>query len=241
MKRKNKKLCIIGSAPSKSDAPYMDFDYDIWAISGAAYSQSYSNVPVPATKENKWNDVWRVDAFFEMHKRPTFAPKLEVLKSCKRPVVMQKVEHDIPTSEAYPIDEIVGKYGEELTSSIAYMLAYAIHLGYEEIRLYGVIMAHHSEYGRQRPSVKYFLGIAKALGVKIWAPEETQLTSCPWRYGYDDVDEICGKILAKKATIEDDIKNQTKAIEAAQATLWQLKGASITCDNLIAEIKGGIA
>jgi hypothetical protein len=175
-----------------------------------------------------------------MHKRPIFASKLEKLSICKKPIVMQRHEEDIPLSEAYPIDEIELNVGNDFSSSIAYMLAYAIYLGYEEIRLYGVILLHKTEYARQRGGAKYYFGIARERGIKIWAPEDTQLTSSMFRYGYDDHDAICAQIARKKETIEEDIRNQTKVVESAQATLWQLKGASITCDNLMAEIKGGL-
>jgi hypothetical protein len=242
MKRgQNYKLCIVGSAPSKADALYSDPSYDVWAISGAVYSESLDGTRRPDTDDNSWNSVTRVDAFFEMHKRRTFAEKLSRLATCGKPVIMQRREPDIPTSEAYPADEISAAIGEDYSSTIAYMMAYALQLGYREIRLYGVIMLHKTEYVRQRPGLKYYLGIAKAREIPVWAPENTQLTTSLWRYGYDDHDALCGQILAKKDTIEDDIRNQTKAIEAAQATLWQLKGASITCDNLVAEIKGGLA
>lgn len=241
MKRKNKKLCIIGSAPSKSEAPYSDASYDIWAISGAVHSESLGGALACDTEENSWNSVHRVDAFFEMHKRPTFAQKLDKLANCGKPVIMQRRERDIPTSEAYPADEIAEAIGDEFTSTIAYMLAYGIYLGYEQIDLYGVILAHKTEYIRQRPSVKYYIGVARAKGIKVWAPDDTQLTSVKWRYGYDDQDSICGTILERKETIEDDIKNQTKLIEQAQAILRRLEGANITCDNIISDIKGGLA
>lgn len=239
--RKRKKLCIIGSAPSKADAPYDDTSFDMWAISGAVFSESLGEHAVPDTEDNSWNSVHRIDVFFEMHKRPVFAEKIASLAKCGKPVIMQRVEHDIPTSQPYPVDEVASELGEDFSSSIAYMLALAIHLGYEEIRLYGVILMHKTEYVRQRPGVKYYLGVARAKGIRVWAPEETQLTGSLWRYGYDDHDALCARIMAKKDTIDEDIKNQTKAIEAAQATLWQLRGAAITCDNLVAEIKGGLA
>jgi len=238
---KRTKLCIVGSAPSKADAPYDDKDFDIWAISGAAFSESLDGVRKENTEENGWNCLTRYDVLFEMHKRHKYLEKLSRLASCGKPVIMQRVERDIPTSQAFPADEIADKLGDDFFCTISYMLAYGIFLGYTEIRLYGIILLHDTEYMRQRPSVKYYLGVAHALGVKVWAPENTQLTSSAWRYGYDDQDDICGKIVERKLTIAEDIRNQTKAIEAAQATLWQLRGGLITCDNMIDDIKGGLS
>lgn len=235
------RLCIIGSAPSKKLAPYDDKGFDIWAISGAVFSESLGWTPVADTEENGWNSVHRVDVFFEMHKRPVFSEKLDRLAKCGKPVIMQRRERDIPTSEAFPADEIADQLGEDYSSTIAYMMAYAIWLGYEEIRLYGVVLLHKDEYMRQRPGIKYYLGVAHARGIVVWAPDDTLLIRPSWRYGYDDHDALCLQIAEKKKTIDDDIVNQTKLIEAQKATLWQLKGASITCENLISEIKGGLA
>jgi len=240
LSRKRKRLCIVGSAPSKADAPYDDESFDIWAISGAVFSESLNGVKKENTEDNSWNDVTRYDVLFEMHKRNKFLPKLAKLAECGKPVIMQRVERDIPTSQSFPLDEVSEAVGADFFCTISYMLAYGVYLGYEEIKLYGIILAHETEYIRQRPSVKYYIGVAHARGVKVWAPEETQLTHSAWRYGYDDHDDLCGVILARKASIADDIKNQTKAIEAAQATLWQLRGGLITCDNAIADIKGGL-
>lgn len=240
LSRKRKKLCIVGSAPSKADAPYDDEAFDIWAISGAVFSESLNGVKKENTEENSWNDLTRYDVLFEMHKRSKFAEKLDRLAVCCKPVIMQRVERDIPTSQSYPLDEVSETVGADFFCTISYMLAYGIYLGYEEIKLYGIILAHETEYIRQRPSVKFYLGIAHARGVKVWAPEDTQLTHSAWRYGYDDQDDICGQILARKASIAEDIKTQTKIKADADATLWQLRGGLITCDNMIADIRGGL-
>ena len=239
--RKKKKLCIIGSAPSKADAPYQDESFDIWAISGAIFSESLSGAAKPDTETNSWNSVHRVDVFFEMHKRDKFIAKLVQLALTKKPIIMQKHESDIPMSDPFPADEIAVKLGEDYSSSIAYMLAYAIYLEYTEIHMYGIILMHETEYIRQRPGVKYYLGVARAKGIKVWAPENTQLTCSRWRYGYDDHDDICGQILARKKSLEEDMKRQEQVITDARAGYFQLRGAAIECDELITEIKGGLA
>ena len=238
---KNKKVCIIGSTPSMANAPYDDKSFDIWAISGAVFSESLHGNIKPATELNKWNDVHRVDMFFEMHKRESFLDKIAGLSKCGVPVIMQKKEADIPTSEAYPVEEVARSLGEEFSSSIAYMLALAIYRGYEEIRIYGVYLMHETEYLSQRPGFKYYLGIARARGIKVWAEENTHLTTPAWRYGYDDIDRICWKISERKKKLEEDMAAQSKVIEDNRAIYFQLRGAAQDCADLIAEIKGGLA
>lgn len=241
MKVKNKKLLIIGSAPSKSEAPYDDLTYDVWAISGAVASESLGSKRVEPTDNNKWNDVYRVDVFFEMHKPEHHPECLGKLATCGKPVIMLKKEKSIPTSEAYPVEEVATALGEEFSSSIAYMMALAIYLGYEEIKIYGVYLMHETEYMSQRPGFKYYLGIARAKGIKVWAQENTCLTSSAWRYGYDDIDIVCRKIEDRKKRLEEDMARQSKVIEDARAVYFQLRGAAQDCADIIVELKGGLA
>ncbi len=241
LSRKNKKVCIIGSTPSMKDAPYGDKSWDIWAISGAVASESLGAQKVDVTPENKWNAVHRVDVFFEMHK-PRYHPQcLGKLAVCGKPVVMLRQEKSIPTSIAYPIEEVADALGEEFSSSVAYMFALAIYLGYEEIRFYGIYLMHETEYLSQRPAFKYYLGVARAKGIKVWADEATHLTCPAWRYGYDDVDIICRYLEDRKASIEDQMNKQKQAVEDARQVFFQLRGAAQDCADNIAEIKGGLA
>lgn len=235
-----KRLAIVGSAPGKQDAPYSDKRYDIWAISGAAFSESLDGVQKPDTEDNSWNSVTRVDVFFEMHKRDVFGPRVDALNRSGRPVYMQKVEPCVPHSLPYPIEAIAAELGDEFSSSVDYMMAAAIYFGYDEIRLYGIIMGHKSEYARQRPGLKYWIGVARAKGIAVWAPEITQLTTPLTRYGYDDHDAICAMIEAKKKALDADMDAQEQKIKDLRAGYYQLRGASIYCDEIIATIRGGL-
>jgi len=238
MKRNCDKLCIIGSTPSKRDAPYMDDEYDIWAISSAAYSESLGSNKIDAST-NHWNDVHRIDCLFEMHKE--YQDRAGIIFASQLPVVMLKADPLIPLSEAYPVDEIAKNVGDEFTSSVAYMMAYAIHLGYKEINLYGINMAHQSEYAHQRGGVKYYAAVARERSIVFKAPPESQLSECRQRYGYDDYDVVCYIVEKRKDDLKSDIEKQKLIVEAANRTLWQLQGALIDCDDLILTIKGGIA
>jgi len=237
----NKKLCIIGSAPSMANAPYEDKSFDVWAISGAVHSESLHGDVELATDENKWNDVHRVDVFFEMHKKEYHPECLAKLATCGKPIVMLKREASIPTSEAYPVEEVAEALGEEFSSSVAYMFALAIYRGYEEIRFYGIYLMHETEYMSQRPGFKYYLGVARTKGIKVWAEEATRLTCPAWRYGYDDIDRICRVIEERKKSMEDQMNKQKQVVEDARQVFFQFRGAAQDCADIIAEIKGGLA
>jgi hypothetical protein len=46
--------------------------------------------------------------------------------------------------------------------------------------------SHNSEYGQQRPSCEFFLGIAVGRGIKIHLPKTSDLLKVRWMYGYED-------------------------------------------------------
>lgn len=106
---------------------------------------------------------------------------LEFLKRCGVPVYTYGVDERIPTSVAYPYDEIVERYGTDwigdtkrpyLTSTAAYMLALAVYEHdngetVDEIRLAGIELSIGTEYFHQKPCVEFWLGMAMGRGIRI--------------------------------------------------------------------------
>lgn len=227
------KVAIIGSAPDKKNAPFDDPSFDIWAISGAAYSESLHGEIKEDNEENGWNSIHRVDLLFDMHKRPVFAPKIKELNAAGCPIMMQLHHSDIPASVPYPVERVASEVGEEFSSSIAYMMALAIFYGYREMHLYGVNMATESEYAYQRPGVKYYLGVARGMGIKTRVPPESKLDKSVWRYGYDDHDRIKAHIDKRKAVLDDNIAKTSEQLE-------QLRGARKVCEGISNEIGWGV-
>ena len=70
------------------------------------------------------------------------------------------------------------------TSTIDYMIAYALKLGFQRIELYGVAMEQEGEWGYQREGLAYWAGKAEGLGVEIWLPPNSTLMQAPL-YGYE--------------------------------------------------------
>lgn len=74
---------------------------------------------------------------------------------------------DVPTSRAFPVLELVKKFGTYFMSSgIAYMIVYAIHQGYNHIDMYGCNVEWGSEWAFQRDCISYWLGYCKGRGIK---------------------------------------------------------------------------
>jgi len=179
-KEKKKKVAIIGTVPHKLKAPFNDNDFEIWAIAHACLGE-----PLP-----------RVDRIFEIHKWDEVV-KWGSPQAWKMfpdiPVYLIEARKDVPHSVAFPFSDLEEKFQIfehrrecYFTNSISEMIALAIDEGFEEIHVYGVNMSHHTEYEFQKPSCEYFLGYAKAKGIKIYVPPESDLCKSFYIYGRDE-------------------------------------------------------
>lgn len=156
------KVAIIGLAPSSfEDAPWNDPAWEKWGL--------------------PWGMRWdQLDRTFEMHelsllrlpgsRRPKHYE--ERLSMCKR-LYMQ--EAYFPFAERYPFEEVAKTTGDYFNSSIAYLIAIAIHEGADTIGVWGVDMDADEEYGYQRPNCEYLIGFARGRGIEVRIHESSPL------------------------------------------------------------------
>ena len=79
------------------------------------------------------------------------------------PVMTLRKYKRLPNSVEFPRDKMHYNY---FTSSMAYMIAYAIYKGATSIDLYGVGLVKELEYREQKACIEYWLGYARGLGIK---------------------------------------------------------------------------
>jgi hypothetical protein len=179
--KKRTRVAIVGFTPSRDQAPYKNPDYEIWAL-----NDLFEAIP-------------RADRIFQIHSRQSIdtyttrgehASYIDRLRSLPVPIYMVEAYPDIPNSIAYPIDEMVKKYGPYFTNTISYMIALAVEEGFKEIHIYGVDMAVGVEYIAQRPSCEYHIGIAIGRGIKVFIPHQSDLLKSRFLYGFQEDEEI---------------------------------------------------
>lgn len=153
------KIAIVGLSPTTHDlAPFDDEEWEVW---GLPWDNGYMHY---------------YDRLFEMHdirllqseasgRHPEYLADLQEIEV---PLYMHKKY--FPNVTEYP-DTGIGY----LNSSIAYMIALAIHEKADEIAIYGVDMQGDDEYGYQKPNIEYLLGLAEGRGIKVTVPEESPL------------------------------------------------------------------
>lgn len=214
------KIALIGTAPSsRMLAPYNDPSWQIWACSPGNQGQ-----------------LPRVDVWFELHGNLLWpenanygAPYIEWLKTLTIPVYMQDQRY-VPNALTFPMQDMVKEFGKDFfTSSFAWMMAFAISKGANEIALYGIDMASRDEYILQRPGFYFFRHIAQQRGIKVSAPHESDIMQPPGLYGFSEVTPFGRKILAREKELKDRVNGMRQQIQQLQHSVTYLEGA---CEDI---------
>lgn len=183
---RRKKVAILGFVDHYKLAPFNDPTFEIWGLN-ELYAQG----------------VPRWDRWFEIHDRAIFenvqadgrnveAQHIPKLRAMTCPIYMSRHWDDIPNSVPYPVEEIAQAFPNPcpdarpyLNNTITDMILLATHEGFEEIGIYGVDMAHDTEYASQRPSCEWAVGIAQGRGIKVYIPHESDLLKTNFLYGFE--------------------------------------------------------
>lgn len=201
------KVAILGFVKHFQQAPFNDPSFEIWGL-----NELYQFIP-------RW------DRWFEIHQRSLYendrnrvSDHINKLKAMTCPVYMMQHWDDIPASVPYPLADVMQRWPNPcpaarpyLTNTITYELLLALLEGFQEIHLYGVDMSHSTEYGEQRPSCEYAIGIAQGMGVKVYLPTESELLKANFLYGYEvDAEQVFTVRLKDKRT---DIANTINGLD----------------------------
>ncbi len=224
-----RKIAIVGCADSKHEAPWTDSEWEMWGVNNMFHGMP--NV-FELSKQNrlKWFELHNVfhngkqwfrrgESIFRGQKCDEYIADLNKL-NC--PVYMQKKWEEIPQSIEYPLQEIVNRFGNYLTNTISYEIALALlDSDVTEIGIWGVDMAVYSEnflgneYSWQRPSVEYFMGLARGMGIKVFSPPTSDLLRSRFLYAYQEpqkrefdfkLEQFAKTIQQKQAAAENDEK-----------------------------------
>ncbi len=171
MPMKTKKIAILGTCPSRSEAPVDDKSWEIWTIGPGG-----KNV-------NRWERLFEVHGVSSWP--PGFRVYLEELKAVQPPRIIytEAPMPDWPASQVINKDALFGKYGRMwFQSQISYALAMALEEGASAIGIYGIDLEAGEEYRSQFTGAKYFMQIANLAGIDIVLPEGCGLLRDPTPY-----------------------------------------------------------
>jgi hypothetical protein len=111
----------------------------------------------------------------------------------------------LPGSLVYPTDSILTEFDPQgwfCSSSLFWMMALAIQRGASKIGLWGVDMAAGEEYELQRAGIHYLTYIARARGIEVGCPMESDLFTPRFRYAVDEWTHGYRKTRARRQELE---------------------------------------
>lgn len=176
-----KELIILGMGPTRVDCPF-DAD-EVWGV-----NNGYRQVMELSGKISKLfichrgqEYDWENDPIFNWEEQNILAKAgVEIMSLFKL--------KDVKKITRIPFRAMVKKFGTNYFSdSIAYMIAYALHLNTRKIkgllklkepmkiRMYGVDMHTKDEYATERGGIEYFIAVARTLGVDFWIHPESSV------------------------------------------------------------------
>jgi hypothetical protein len=215
-----KRLALVGSAQTLAMAPYDDPNFEIWVHS--------TTLPSEGCK--------RADRVFEFHPFRYYGQPnvIERLTGFEGPVYMQKHVDIIPNSVEYPLKEIEQEFklpcmGDELyvTNSITFMILLAIYEGYTDLNLFGVHMAHDTEYSYQLPSCSWALGLAQGRGCSLWLPKESSLLKARYLYGYHEPSKYMAHAEDRVTGLQKGIRQVTERLNQTAVQKAKTEGALV--------------
>ncbi len=169
-----KKIAICGTAPSSCrDAPYEDESWEIWTL-GCNVEQGR-----------------RITKLFELHTQyvleeaNSWTGLKPYLEKMGENTILGHPNQHLPNATMFPKDELIKKFGNYFTSSIAWMIGYAILQKPDVIGLWGIDMMGEEEYANQRPCCEYLLGIARGMNIPIIIADESPILRSERLYAFE--------------------------------------------------------
>ena len=174
-----RKIACLGGAKSLHFTPWHDPTWELWAHASCRHLCARDP-----------------DLLFDMHppelwrdpKKKSWDPKYAAWIATNRvPIMMQEAYPDVPAAMRYPFETIITEFPRGyMTNHLAYMIALALSEGVTHIGVFGCDYNTNSEYGPQRGSAEYWLGVAEGRGVHVQIAPQCDLLNKPaLLYGYE--------------------------------------------------------
>lgn len=231
--RKERRIAIIGTAPTWKATPWDDPTLEIWCLNDFWVL----NPP----RADRWFDLHPLNKMYfrPLHQKKVFAGDippgffvrpaghLEWLKSQTIPVYVQEAAAlGSPTAVTFPRAACEEKIYPTYGSSPAWMVALALLEGVTELHVYGIHLATEWEYIHQRPNLEALLTLAAARGVRVVLPKGCPLLRGSHQYGYEDDPEIPQIALKRKS---ERIRHEIALLQQrdAKRTWWQRRDPNL--------------
>lgn len=225
------KVAIVGFASGHHfQAPFVQDDVEIWGINRL-------HAALPDRRWTRWFELHDLGRFYrddEEHK--------QFLRDFDGPVYVREQDYllarewGIDTAVPFPHRLVLDAFRPYFTNTVSWLLALAIMMDFDWLGIYGVDMAVdnvlQAEYGEQRPSCEWLIGIAEGRGMHVEIPPGSDLLKASHLYGYQDAGPMIEKMGARfqelgraKEQIRAQVAEHERQAELLKGQLSQFDGS----------------
>ena len=180
-----RKVEILGAGISMGDVPPLDLSPDVerWGTNAVMFRRYGGQFDL----WTRWIDLHKPD---QIQARRPEAWEWYRAQDGRRPILMWEPHPDVLGSMAYPREGVQQYFAQDgvlerdFWGSLSWMLALAIFERFEEIDLFWFVTDQH-QYGRQIPSVRYWIGQARGRGIRVRIHGDSELKPKGPLYGYE--------------------------------------------------------
>jgi hypothetical protein len=241
-----KRVAVVGTAPSWAQTPWDDPSLEIWSLNDAYMCRDAQGKGL--RRADRWYEQHPIDKlWFRPHDQKVIyaheipeghyvrpAGHLNWLKDQAKtiPVYLQETPPaDWPANaRRFPIEEADRRFGIYWASGPSYMVAHAIMEGYREIHVYGIHLSTEAEYREQRPNFEHLLGIARGLGITVKMAQESPVLKHGWKYGYEPRPRVAvpPTVQAARKELKGVREERAKLVQALVAwPRWKTKAPAV--------------
>ena len=202
--RKERRVCIVGTAPTWRQAPWDDPSVEMWLLN----DMHVLNPP----RADAWYDLHPFDQmYFRSRDKKIYADQVPVghfvrpeghidwLRKQTIPVYVQDAKLlGSPSARTFPYADVVKALGPNFASSPAWMVGHALLEGVTELLVYGIHLATEWEYTKQKPNLSFLLGVAAGKGVKITIPGAAPLLRESHLYAYESDPDLKKLVIQRR-------------------------------------------
>lgn len=233
--KRTRRVAILGFAETVKDAPVNDPSWELWGMNGFwRAAKPDFGIDVPEERYSLWFDMHSVEYTRDYGKKAGFGDAQERWLEQKHPFTVFMLDDSpaFPSVQAFPIESVIQSAKRDyFTSTVAYAIAYAASLpDVAEIGLWGIDLAHDTEYGDQRPCAEYHIALAEGKGIKVTTHERSALMKQRSRYGYESKESLARDL---RASLESNVGQLQKALDADKEEWERLKSRMHTNDGAL--------
>ena len=174
-----RKVAFLGGAKTLQFTPWHDPTWELWSHASTRHlCKRDPDLLFDIHPPSLWRDP----------KKKNWDPKYYAwIQKNRIPIMMQDAYDDVPAAIRYPFETMITEFPRGyMANQVAYMAALALMEGVTHVAVYGCDYSTNSEYGPQRGSAEYWLGVLEGRGVQVLLPPGCDLLNKPsLLYGYE--------------------------------------------------------